>query len=55
MKDAEYIWELLPIWIKTMEKGLCPTMYGTGSYENDLKVHEKCKNILFPENNTPKD
>lgn len=45
-QDKKYIWDLMPSWVKTVPKGLCPTMYGTGSYEGDLKVRTKVAEIL---------
>jgi hypothetical protein len=37
----ELIKQLMPDWVKDIPKGLCATMYGTGSYEGDLEVKEK--------------
>jgi len=42
---------LIPDWAKIVPKGLDPTFYGTGSYEGDIKVMNKVKDIhkrLFP-------
>ena len=36
----------MPIWIKDDEPGLCPTMYGTGSYDKDSIIREKVKTLL---------
>ena len=37
---------LLPEWVHHVPKGLCATMYGTGSYEGDLRVKEKVSELL---------
>ena len=48
-KDVEFLESLLPPWVFDVPKGLCPTMYGTCSYEGDLKVKEKVEKILSKE------
>ena len=49
--EANYIWNLLPIWVKIQEEGLDPTMYGTGTYEGDTDVSNKVTEILTPQPN----
>jgi len=45
-KERDFLWSLLPDWVKNDEPGLCSTFYGTGSYEGDKKVTAKVKEIL---------
>ena len=45
--DANFIWSLMPKWIKCQPKGLDPTMYGTLTMEEDIKIYERVKQILF--------
>ena len=44
--NQEFIFSLLPDWVKSVPKGLDPTMYGTGSYEGDLKIKERVVELL---------
>ena len=45
-EDAEYIWDLIPNWVKESPEGLCPTFYGTGSAKGDKEVKAKVEKIL---------
>lgn len=46
-KDAEFIYSLLPDWVKNKApEGLDPTMYGTLSKEGDDEIQERVKQIL---------
>ena len=45
-KDAEFIWNLLPIWIHDQPEGLAPMFYGTGTRDGDIEVADKVKRIL---------
>ncbi len=49
-EDKQFLWSLLPDWVAEMEPGLCPTMYGTGSYKGDCYVHQEVINILGEKN-----
>jgi len=46
IEDKQLLWSLMPDWVKKPEVGLCPTMYGTGSFKNDCIVHEKVTKLL---------
>ena len=46
-KDADYLWNLMPDWVKQQSIGLGPMSYGTTTYEGDVKVSEKVKALLF--------
>ena len=37
-KACEYLMSFVPKWAKEVTRGLCPTMYGTGTFEGDAKV-----------------
>lgn len=37
---------LTPMFIEEPPKGLCATMYHTGSYDKDLELHEKLKELV---------
>jgi hypothetical protein len=43
--DIRFLLSLIPEWAKTVPKGLCPTMYGTGSYEGDLLIKTRVDKI----------
>ncbi len=45
-KDKNFLWNLMPDWVKKDEPGLCPTMYGTGTYAGDGFVRKRVQNIL---------
>lgn len=46
-KDVEFIYSLLPDWVKNKtSEGLDPTMYGTLSKEGDDEIQERVKQIL---------
>ena len=49
-EDKKFLWSLLPDWVVKMEPGLCPTMYGTGSYEGDCDIHKEVVDILGDKN-----
>ena len=46
LKDIELILLLMPSWVKDVPEGLCPTMYGTGSYEGDLVIVNRVRAIF---------
>ncbi|KKN85497.1 hypothetical protein LCGC14_0278200 [marine sediment metagenome] len=48
-KEADYVWNCLPDWIKEVpgpDIPLDPTFFGTLSRETDLIVHNNMKKIL---------
>jgi hypothetical protein len=45
-EDKEFILSIVPMWAKDVVVGLDATMYGTGTYDGDLKVHERLMNII---------
>ena len=45
LKAIAFLLTLVPEWALTMEQGLDPTYYGTGSYEGDKKVHDRVVEI----------
>ena len=47
-EERRLLWTLMPLWAKEPQRGLCPTMYGTLSYEGDLRIHRKLVAILGP-------
>lgn len=46
-EDAEFIWSLLPVWVKEYPEGLDPTFYGTLTLEGDREVGKRVRKILF--------
>ncbi len=50
-ENAEFIWSLMPTWIKNQPDGLNPTFYATLSAEGDKEISNKVKSILFNKNN----
>jgi hypothetical protein len=44
-EDIKFLMSFVPEWAKKSEPGLCATMYGTLSYEGDLKVIERVNKI----------
>jgi hypothetical protein len=44
--DKEFLLSLIPIWALETEPGLCATMYGTGSYEEDCAIVQRVKDIF---------
>lgn len=46
-EDADYIWSLMPDWVKEQPEDLGHTMYGTFSAIGDKEVCDKVKKILF--------
>lgn len=44
-EDIRFLLKLVPGWAKDSEPGLDPTMYGTLTYEGDLKVIERVESI----------
>lgn len=44
--DQEFIYNLLPTWVKEVPKGADPTMYGTLTEEGDNKVQERVNSLL---------
>jgi len=45
-EQVDLLISLLPVWaINRPAKGMDPTMYGTGSFEEDLKVYRKVLEI----------
>ncbi len=45
-EDKDYLWSLMPDWVKEVPKGLDPTFYGTLSREGDKEVQKKVKKLL---------
>ena len=45
VNDIKFLLSLLPDWARSIEPGLDPTMYGTGSYKGDLKVVKRVQEI----------
>ena len=51
-KEAEFIWSLLPKWVKDIpseEHSYDPMYFGTLSREGDIKINKKVRKILFKE------
>ena len=44
-KDIKYLMGLIPEARKKVPPGLCPTMYVTGRYEEDLKIAHRLEEI----------
>ena len=51
--DADYLWNLMPDWVKQQSTGLSPMSYGTTTYEGDVMVHDRVRSILFNPTPTP--
>jgi len=50
-EDANLLWRLMPEWLREEPvDGMSPLFYGTASYESDVNLREKVKEILFKEN-----
>mgnify|MGYP005624636563 CR=1 FL=1 len=47
--DKTILYSLIPDWAKKTEMKLDPTMYGTGTYEGDMKVIKMVNRLLEPE------
>jgi hypothetical protein len=45
--DRDFIWSLMPDWIKAQPAGLCPTMYGTSTVKGDREACKRVREILF--------
>ena len=45
-EEAQFIWSLMPEWLKTQPDGLSPMFYGTLSQESDIEVSKRVKKIL---------
>ena len=45
-EDKEFIYSLLPNWVKESPKGLDTTMYGTLTQKGDQEIIDKVKSIL---------
>ena len=45
-EDKQFLWSLMPDWVKEPLVGLCPTMYGTLSFEGDWAVHKRVTKML---------
>ncbi len=45
-EDKQFLWNLMPEWVKKPEVGLCPTMYGTGSFKEDWEVYKRVSKLL---------
>jgi DNA-directed RNA polymerase subunit M/transcription elongation factor TFIIS len=46
LDNYKFLLSLLPKWVKEKpRKGMFETHYGTGSYENDMKVYERVQQI----------
>jgi len=44
--DKQFLWNLMPEWVKESAVGLDPTMYGTGTYEGDCAIRLRVQEIL---------
>jgi len=44
--DKAFLWSLMPEWVRSCPKGLDPTMYGTGSREQDMRIRDRVVTIL---------
>ncbi len=44
-EDIEYLMSLIPEARKKVPPGLCPTMYVTGRFEEDLKISKRLEEI----------
>ena len=44
-EDFEFLFSLMPDWVKDPNDGHDPTMYGTGTYDGDVKVHNRFAEI----------
>jgi hypothetical protein len=44
--QANFLYSLMPGWVKDHPKGLCATMYGTLSQEGDKEIGDKVRTIL---------
>ena len=47
-EEMDYIWSLMPTWVKTIDEGeeYNPMFYGTLSRDGDIEVHDKVKELL---------
>lgn len=43
--DIEFLMSLIPETRKKVPPGLCPTMYVTGRYEEDIKIAKRLEDI----------
>jgi hypothetical protein len=44
-EDFKFLLSLAPDWVNDPNNGHDPTMYGTGTYEGDIKVHNRMVEI----------
>ena len=44
--DKNFLWSLMPQWVKEQPKELDPTFYGTLSREGDIAIKEKLIRLL---------
>lgn len=45
-EDKDYLWSLMPDWVKEVEENLNPVFYGTGTMEGDWEVRNKVMKII---------
>lgn len=46
-EDKDFIFSLMPDWVKEVEEGLHPMFYGTGTCNGDIEVHDRVMKILY--------
>lgn len=46
VQDMNFFIMLVPDWVKNVPEGLDPTMYGTGSFDEDMKINKKYNTLL---------
>ena len=44
--DSKFLRSLMPAWVLSTPRGLCATMYGTGTYEGDKEISVRVNKIL---------
>ena len=45
-EEAQFIWSLMPLWVKEQPNGLDNKFYGTLSREGDVEISERVRSIL---------
>ena len=45
-EDKQFLYGLMPEWVKDTPRGLCPTIYGTGSLEGDIEIKRRVDYLL---------
>lgn len=46
-RDADFLYSVLPRWVRDPREGLDPTFYHTGSYDGDLLLIKRINEILY--------